>query len=58
MLWTMLNAMCLLVSIMASVVAARDAKTGFVGYTLAVVFGVALGGCATWAMWTAGERVV
>lgn len=57
MLWTMLNAICFLVCILGAVGAARDAKTGFVGYALAVGIGLALAGSSSWAMWKAGERV-
>ena len=42
---------------LGAVGAARDAKTGFLGYALAVVIGLALGGSSTWTMWTVGKRV-
>jgi len=57
MLWTMLNAICFLVCILGSVGAARHAKTGLLGYALAVAIGLALGGSFTWTMWTVGKGV-
>ena len=53
----MLNAICFLVCIFGSVGAARHAKTGLIGYALAVAIGLGIGGSFTWAMWTAGKRV-
>jgi hypothetical protein len=53
----MLNAICFLVCILGSVGAARAARTGPLGYVLAVVIGLALGGSSTWVMWNVGERV-
>jgi len=57
MLWTMLNAICFLVCILASVGAARNAKAGFFGYALAVGIGLVWGGGSTWGLWTVGKRV-
>jgi uncharacterized membrane-anchored protein len=57
MLWTMLNAICFLVSIIGALGAARDARANLVGYVLAVAIGSVLGGISTWAMWSVGERV-
>ena len=57
MLWTMLNAICFLVCMLGAVGAARAARTGPLGYVLAVVIGLALGGSSTWVMWNVGERV-
>ena len=57
MLWTMLNAICFLVCIFASVGAARAARTSPFGYVLSVLIGLVLGGASTWAMWSVGERI-
>jgi hypothetical protein len=57
MLWTILNAICFLVCILGSVGAARHAKTGLIGYALAVAIGLVLGGAFTWIMWMVGKRV-
>jgi hypothetical protein len=57
MLWTMLNAICFLACMFGSVGAARAARTGPVGYVLAMVIGLALGGSFTWVMWKLGGRV-
>jgi hypothetical protein len=57
MLWTMLNAICFLVCILGSVGAGRAARTGPLGYVLAVVIGLALGESSTWLMWNVCERV-
>jgi len=53
----MLNAICFLISIVAAVGGAREAKAGFGGYSLAIAIGITLGVACTWAMWTVGERV-
>ena len=57
MLWIMLNAICFLVCILGSVGAARNAKSGLIGYALAVAIGLALGGTFTWILWIVGKRV-
>jgi hypothetical protein len=58
MLWAMLNMTCFFVCMLGALGAARDAKTSFVGYGLAVLIGLAVGGSSTWAMWSIGKRVV
>ncbi len=57
MLWTMLNAVCFFICIIAALGAARDANIGFNGYAAAAAFGLAIGVGSTCVMWTAGERV-
>jgi|SRR5580700_2219373 hypothetical protein len=58
MLWTMLNAICFLISVIAAVEGAKQARVGFSGYALAILIGLILGGTCTRAMWTVGERVI
>lgn len=54
----MLNAICFLIASIAAIEEARVAKAGFKGYALAIGIGLTLGLACTWAMWTAGERVL
>jgi hypothetical protein len=56
-LWDLLNAMCFATPVIFGVLGAKDAKVGFVGYTLAIGIGLVLGAGCTWTMWTVGERV-
>jgi hypothetical protein len=58
MLWTMLNSICFLVSIIGAVGAAKHTKAGLLGYAFAIAIGSVLGVTCTWAMWMAGERVI
>lgn len=37
--------------------AARNTKTGLIGYAIAIGIGLALGGSFTWTLWTVGKRV-
>jgi hypothetical protein len=57
MLWTMLNVICFLVCIIGAAGAAREAKAGLIGYALALIIGLAIGGSSAWAMQSVGERV-
>jgi len=56
-LWTLLNAICFFIPVVAAIEEAKAARAGLGGYALAIAIGLALGGGCALAMWTVGRRV-
>ena len=57
MLWALPEAVCFFICIIGAVGAARHAGASLVGFAIAVVIGLLLGGVCTWIMWIVGEKV-
>jgi len=56
-LWHLLSGMCFLVPLVAALDTATHAKSGPVGYLLAVGIGLVMGAAFTWIMSTTGRVV-